>query len=88
MVKQLNSVEAFREFIHQYPLAVVHVMRDQCSVCHAVLPQIEDLMQSYPNVPLAVINQRIKYFHCTCGFNFYEWKRNASSRAFYRYATF
>ncbi|HCX1116363.1 TPA: thioredoxin, partial [Staphylococcus aureus] len=25
MVKQLNSVEAFREFIHQYPLAVVHV---------------------------------------------------------------
>lgn len=42
MVKQLNSVEAFREFIHQYPLAVVHVMRDQCSVCHAVLPQIED----------------------------------------------
>lgn len=32
MVKQLNSVEAFREFIHQYPLAVVHVMRDQCSV--------------------------------------------------------
>lgn len=25
--------------------------------CHAVLPQIEDLMQSYPNVPLAVINQ-------------------------------
>ena len=56
MVKQLNSVVAFREFIHQYPLAVVHVMRDQCSVCHAVL-QIEDLMQSFPNVPLAVINQ-------------------------------
>ena len=45
MVKQLNSVEAFREFIHQYPLAVVHVMRDQCSVWHAVLPQIEDLMK-------------------------------------------
>ncbi len=42
MVKQFDRVEAFREFIHQYPLAVVHVMRDQCSVCHAVLPQIED----------------------------------------------
>lgn len=57
MVKQLNSVEAFQAFIKQHPLAVVHVMRDQCSVCHAVLPQIEDLMKSYPNVPLAVINQ-------------------------------
>ncbi|CDR25500.1 thioredoxin family protein [Staphylococcus argenteus] len=57
MVKQLNSVEAFQAFINQHPLAVVHVMRDQCSVCHAVLPQIEDLMKSYPNVPLAVINQ-------------------------------
>ncbi len=53
MVKQLNSVEAFREFIHQYPLAVVHVMRDQCSVCHAVLPQIEDLMQSYPQCAIS-----------------------------------
>lgn len=57
MVKQLNSVEAFQAFINQHPLAVVHVMRDQCSVCRAVLPQIEDLMKSYPNVPLAVINQ-------------------------------
>ncbi|MDN8756817.1 thioredoxin, partial [Staphylococcus aureus] len=43
MVKQLNCVEAFREFIHLYPLAVVHVMRDLCSVYLAVLPQIEDL---------------------------------------------
>lgn len=41
MVKQLNSVEAFREFIHQYPLAVVHVMRDQCSVCHAVYHKLK-----------------------------------------------
>ncbi|WP_460989358.1 thioredoxin family protein, partial [Staphylococcus aureus] len=30
-----------------------------CSVCHAVLPPIEDLMQSYPNVPLAVLNQSL-----------------------------
>ena len=26
-------------------------------MCHAVLPQIEDIVASYPNVKLAVINQ-------------------------------
>ncbi|EHJ08944.1 thioredoxin family protein [Staphylococcus simiae] len=57
MVNQLNSVDEFKVFIQQYPLTVVHVMRDNCSVCHAVLPQIQDLMSNYPNVPLGVINQ-------------------------------
>ena len=93
MVKQLNSVEAFREFIHQYPLAVVHVMRHVA--CVMPFYQIEDLMQSYPNVPLAVINQsqveaiagELNIFTVPVDLIFMNGK-NASSRAFYRYATF
>ncbi|MDN8737705.1 thioredoxin, partial [Staphylococcus aureus] len=46
MVKQLNRDEEFREFIHQYPLEVVHVIRDHFIVFKAVLPQIEDLIQT------------------------------------------
>ena len=53
-------------------------------------------MQSYPNVPLAVINQsqveaiagELNIFTVPVDLIFMNGKRNASSRAFYRYATF
>ena len=32
-------------------------MRNHCSVCHAVLPQIEDIVNDYSKVHFAVINQ-------------------------------
>lgn len=57
MIHQLNTVEQYREFIEAHPLAVVHVMRNHCSVCHAILPQMEDLVSRFPDVPLGVINQ-------------------------------
>ena len=57
MAKHLSNMEAFHQIINNNQLVVVHVMRDHCSVCHAVLPQIEDIVASYPNVKLAVINQ-------------------------------
>lgn len=57
MAKHLSNMEAFHQIINNNQLVVVHVMRDHCSVCHAVLPQIEDTVASYPNTELAVINQ-------------------------------
>lgn len=57
MTQILTSIDEYKSFIEQNPLAVVHVMRDNCSVCHAVLPQIEDLVRGFPGVPLGVINQ-------------------------------
>ncbi|MGJ5712606.1 thioredoxin family protein [Staphylococcus auricularis] len=56
-MEQLSSIEAFHQFVETHPLAVVHVMKDHCSVCHAVLPQIADLVNEYDGVPLGVINQ-------------------------------
>ena len=52
MAKHLSNMEAFHQIINNNQLVVVHVMRDHCSVCHAVLPQIEDIVASYPNVKL------------------------------------
>lgn len=57
MAEQLTSMSQFYQFIQTHDLAVVHVMRDNCSVCHAVLPQIEDILKDYPHAPLGVINQ-------------------------------
>lgn len=57
MVEQITSIEQFHDFIRKHKIAVIHVMRNHCSVCHAVLPQIEDIMKEYTNVPLGIINQ-------------------------------
>ncbi|HLR19414.1 MAG TPA: thioredoxin family protein [Staphylococcus sp.] len=57
MKKTLTTIDSFHAFLNNNRLVVIHVMRDNCSVCHAVLPQIEGLLSDYPNVPLGVINQ-------------------------------
>ena len=57
MYENLQNIEDFYRFINVHDLAVVHIMRDNCTVCHAVLPQIQDLLKDYPKAQLGVINQ-------------------------------
>ena len=57
MYENLQNIEEFYRFINVHDLAVVHIMRDNCTVCHAVLPQIHDLLKDYPKAQLGVINQ-------------------------------
>lgn len=57
MAQTLTSIDEYHSFINKHPLVVIHVMRDNCSVCHAVLPQIEDMLREFPDIPLGVVNQ-------------------------------
>lgn len=58
MVESIRDVAQFKTLINTKPLVVIHVMREHCSVCHAVLPQLKDILDtSYPKVTLAIINQ-------------------------------
>ena len=57
MYENLQNIEELYRFINVHDLAVVHIMRDNCTVCHAVLPQIQDLLKDYPKAQLGVINQ-------------------------------
>ena len=50
MTKNIESIEQFHQFIQTHRLVVIHVMRNHCSVCHAVLPQIEDIVNDYSKV--------------------------------------
>lgn len=52
MYENLQNIEEFYRFINVHDLAVVHIMRDNCTVCHAVLPQIQDLLKDYPKAQL------------------------------------
>ncbi|MCU5745357.1 thioredoxin family protein [Staphylococcus sp. SQ8-PEA] len=54
---ELKSIKQFHHFIDNNHLALVHIMRENCSVCHAVLPQIEMMLKDYPEVALGIINQ-------------------------------
>ncbi|RIP37202.1 thioredoxin [Staphylococcus gallinarum] len=57
MEQPLSTIEAYQDFLKMHKLVVIHVMRDNCSVCHAVLPQIRGLVKEYSGVALGVINQ-------------------------------
>ena len=58
MVESIRDVAQFKTLINTKSLVVIHVMREHCNVCHAVLPQLKDILDtSYPKVTLAIINQ-------------------------------
>ena len=48
MKYELKSVAELENWLEEHPLAVVHIYRETCSVCHAVLPQLEAFIDHYP----------------------------------------
>lgn len=52
----LTSIEMIEEMIKQHELVFLYVSRPECSVCHALLPKIRELLEPYPMVHLAHIN--------------------------------
>lgn len=57
MHENIQNIEDSYRFINTHALAVVHIMRDNCTVCHAVSPQIQGLLKDYPKAWLGMINQ-------------------------------
>lgn len=50
MVKQLATVSEMKTFIETHQLAVIQISRQNCSVCHAVFPKIEEMLKQYSGV--------------------------------------
>ncbi|RAJ00546.1 thioredoxin [Paenibacillus pabuli] len=58
-MKELNditSIEMIEEMIQQHELVLLYVSRPECSVCHALLPKVRELLKPYPMVRLTHIN--------------------------------
>ncbi|MBF1993732.1 thioredoxin family protein [Staphylococcus schleiferi] len=51
-MERLKSLEAYEQFIQTHEIAIVHISRENCSVCHAVLPRVEALVERYEGVAL------------------------------------
>ncbi|AJD92775.1 hypothetical protein JMA_34580 [Jeotgalibacillus malaysiensis] len=46
---EIRSNEELDQMMNQ-PLSVVYISREGCSVCHALLPKIQQIMEEYPEV--------------------------------------
>ena len=52
----LTSLNKIEDFINDNPLTFLFISRPNCSVCHGLLPQVQELMMNYPDIQLAHIN--------------------------------
>ncbi|NOU94708.1 thioredoxin [Paenibacillus sp. LMG 31456] len=57
----LTSIESANEFIQHHKLSFLYITSTECSVCHALQPQVQKLMMKYPEIQLGTLNaQEVK----------------------------
>lgn len=49
---EANTIEEVHTFINENKYAFVYVSRPDCGVCHAVLPQVRELLEDFPDVKM------------------------------------
>jgi thiol-disulfide isomerase/thioredoxin len=54
--KDLTSLDMVDTFIQGSELSFLYISKNNCSVCHALLPQVQKLMEKYPNITLGHIS--------------------------------
>jgi thioredoxin-like negative regulator of GroEL len=52
---ELTSISQADTFIAENQLAFLYISRNNCSVCHALLPQVKKLMDKFPDIQLGHI---------------------------------
>lgn len=56
--EELTSIQSVKEFIHRHRLSFLYISHPDCSVCHALQPQVHELMMKYPEIHLGSINSK------------------------------
>ena len=54
-MKTLDSLRLVQEFIKNNKLALLYFSDDMCSVCHDLLPKVENMLLPYPEIKRARI---------------------------------
>lgn len=52
----LSSIEVVEAFVRKHTLSFIYISRPDCSVCHGLLPQVQQLMERYPKIRLGHID--------------------------------
>lgn len=55
-IHELTSLNEIEAFIVENKLSFIYISRPECTVCHAVLPKLRELLTHYPHIQLGLIN--------------------------------
>jgi thiol-disulfide isomerase/thioredoxin len=55
-MKELFSIDEIDQFINSHHFAFLYISKTNCSVCHALLPIIKEVMADFPTIQLGFIN--------------------------------
>ncbi|MBD8005339.1 thioredoxin family protein [Bacillus sp. Sa1BUA2] len=49
-MNSVHSLEEIQTTINENKLTLLYISRPDCSVCHGLLPQVEELLEEFPSV--------------------------------------
>lgn len=55
-ITELTTIEVVMDFIQKNQLSFLYISRPDCSICHGLLPQVQQVMMKYPKIKLGHIN--------------------------------
>jgi len=53
---ELFSIEEIEHFVNNHHLAFLYISKTNCSVCHALLPKVQKIMEEFPKIQKAFVN--------------------------------
>ncbi len=53
---EITSIVEFKNFIETHHFSFIFISREECGVCHALLPQVEELLRRFPEIQLGHID--------------------------------
>lgn len=54
--QEATSMEEIDQFLEENSLAFLYLYRDDCSICHALAPQVKRLLEDYSQIEVRQIN--------------------------------
>jgi thiol-disulfide isomerase/thioredoxin len=49
-MKEVHTLESVKHTIETEEMVLLYISRPNCSVCHALLPQVEEVLKEYPGI--------------------------------------
>ncbi|WKY45297.1 thioredoxin family protein [Eubacteriaceae bacterium ES2] len=66
-MRQINSIEEINDLKNKYDMLLLYFSGGMCSVCQSLMPKIETMIESYPDIITAQVDIQ-KYSALAAGF--------------------
>ncbi|WP_449537514.1 thioredoxin family protein [Ferdinandcohnia sp. Marseille-Q9671] len=54
--EEITTVDEVKDFVATHSLSFLYISRTNCTVCHALLPQVKEVMVDFPKIELGYVN--------------------------------